>query len=191
MHTTGRCPWDDSLVFLIASLTSKSISSKNNKSSLLQPSWRPRTPRCKWEFEAAWPIAPLRRPLKPIYKFMTKPKISSTWNFGNREGGGFSAFHTMLPARAVKPNLLQSSRSCGSMGMRGTTIIVMDPVQNRSQSTSEIYRHLEVKGVQEQHRQSFAEARRKSAHNVGGIIGASCTLHDVHLKKVFKKNYTF
>ena len=87
MHTTGRCPWGDSLVFLIASLTSKSISSKNNKSSLLQPSWRPRTPRCIWEFEAAWPIAPLRRTLKPIYKFMTKPKISSTWNFGKREGG--------------------------------------------------------------------------------------------------------
>ena len=64
-----------------------------------------------------------------------------------RGGGGFNAFHTWLPARAVKPNLLQSSRSCSSMGMRGTTIIVMDPVQNRSQSTSEIYRHLEVKGV--------------------------------------------
>ena len=94
MHTTGRCPWGDSLVFLIASLTSKSISSKNNKSSLLQPSWRPRTPRCKWEFEAAWPIAPLRRTLKPIYKFMTKPKISSTWNIWKERGEGASMHST-------------------------------------------------------------------------------------------------
>ena len=46
------------------------------------------------------------------------------------KNSALNAFHTWLPARAVKPNLLQSSRSCSSIGMRGTTIIVIDPVQD-------------------------------------------------------------
>ena len=38
--------------------------------------------------------------------------------------------HTWLPARTDKPNPLQSSTSWSSIGMRGTTIIVMEPAQN-------------------------------------------------------------
>ena len=38
--------------------------------------------------------------------------------------------YTWLPARTDKPNLLQSSSSCSSIGMRGTTIIVVDHAQN-------------------------------------------------------------
>ena len=99
-------------------------------------------------------------------------------------GGGKLQVFTWLPAIAVKPSLLQSSRSCSSMVMRGTRIIVTEPVTFMNSMgfqdwNSSTWRQ---KVAQQQHGHGLPKARRQSAEDMVWIIFIHCALQYVQLK---------
>ena len=91
---------------------------------------------------------------------------------------------TWLPAIAFRPSLLQSSSSCISIVMRGTRIIVMEPVtymnslgfQDLTSST------LRQEVTEQQHRQSLAKSRWKGTEDVVWLVLAEGAFQDVQLK---------
>ena len=91
---------------------------------------------------------------------------------------------TWLPAIAFRPSLLQSSSSCISIVMRGTRIIVMEPVtymnslgfQDLTSST------LRQEVTEQQHRQSLAKPRWKGTEDVVWLVLAEGAFQDVQLK---------